>query len=97
MLNMENPGEVPVAAVGPDELLACLLIVAHVHGATPTRDALMAGLPAENGRLTPSLFVRAARRANLSSQVVRCPLQQLKDALLPTIVLLDGERACVLL
>jgi ATP-binding cassette subfamily C protein LapB len=57
----------------------------------------MAGLPAENGRLTPSLFVRAARRANLSSQVVRCPLSQLKDVLLPTILLLEGERACVLL
>lgn len=86
-----------MAAVGTDELLACLLIVAHAHGATATRDSLMAGLPAENGRLTPSLFVRAARRAHLSSQVVRCPLPQLKDALLPTIILLDAERACVLL
>ncbi len=97
MLNMENPGEVPAATAVNDELLACLLIVARAHGAAPTRDALMAGLPAEQGRLTPSLFVRAARRAHLSSQLVRSPLVQLKDALLPTIVLLNDERACVLL
>ncbi len=97
MLKMENPGEVPVAAAVNDELLACLMIVARAHGEVSTRDALMAGLPAEHGRLSPSLFARAARRAHLSSQLVRSPLAQLKDALLPAIVLLQNERACVLL
>lgn len=80
-----------------DELLDCLLIVARAHGEIPTRDALMAGLPAEHGRLTPGLFARAARRAHLSSNLVRSPLAHLKTALLPAIVLLQGERACVLL
>ena len=82
---------------GPDELLLCLQFLARAHGELPTRDALMAGLPAENGRLTPGLFSRAARRAHLSSQLVSCPLSELKDALLPAIVLLRDERACVLL
>ena len=81
----------------PDELLQCLQMVARAHGELPTRDALMAGLPAEQGRLSPGLFSRAARRAHLSSQLVNCPLTQLKDALLPAIVLLRDERACVLL
>ena len=80
-----------------DELLDCLLIVARAHGEIPTRDALMAGLPAEHGRLTPGLFARAARRAHLSSNLVRSPLAHLKTALLPAIVLLHNERACVLL
>ncbi|MDP3796142.1 MAG: type I secretion system permease/ATPase [Polaromonas sp.] len=80
-----------------DELLACLLIVARAHGEVLTRDAIMAGLPAEHQRLTPSLFVRAARRARLSSQLVRKNLDRLKDALLPAIVLLHGQKACVLL
>lgn len=80
-----------------DELLACLLIVARAHGEVLTRDAVMAGLPAEHQRLTPSLFVRAARRARLSSQLVRKSLDRLKDALLPAIVLLHGQKACVLL
>ena len=97
MLNMESPVELASAQAANDELLQCLLIVARAHGEVPTRDALMAGLPAEHGRLSPSLFARAARRAHLSSQLVRCPLTDLNDALLPTIVLLQGERACVLL
>lgn len=80
-----------------DELLDCLLIVARAHGEIPTRDALMAGLPAEHARLTPGLFARAARRAHLSSNLVRSPLAHLKTALLPAIVLLQDERACVLL
>lgn len=80
-----------------DELLDCLLILARSHGASITRDGALAGLPVENGRLTPALFARAAHRAGLSSKVVQQPLTELKAELLPAIVLLEGERACLLL
>lgn len=83
--------------VGIDELLLCLQIVARSHGQPASRDALMAGLPAENARLTPSLFARAAQRAQLSSQLISTPLQSLNAALFPIVVLLNDERACVLL
>lgn len=85
--------EAPQTAV--DDLLACLQIIARTHGEAATRDALMAGLPAEHARLTPSLFARAALRAHLSSQLVSAPLTQLNDALLPAVVLLKNDRACV--
>ena len=78
MLNLENPGDASPTVATNDELLACLLIVARTHGESATRDALMAGLPAENARLTPGLFARAARRAHLSSNLVRTPVAQLK-------------------
>ena len=94
---ISGTGKAPAARVVPDDLLSCLLIVARAHGEVATSDALMAGLPAEHARLTPSLFSRAARRAQLSSQLVYSPLAQLNAALLPAIVLLQGERACVLL
>ena len=97
MPNTETPQALPAAKPTNDELLQCLQIVARAHGELTTRDALMAGLPAEHARLTPSLFARAARRAHLSSQLVRSPLQQLNEALLPAVVLLKDERACVLL
>lgn len=84
---------VPQAAV--DELLVCLQIVARSHGEAASSDALMAGLPAEHARLTPSLFERAALRAHLSSQLVSTPLVRLNDALLPAVVLLHDGRACV--
>ncbi|MEY4139855.1 MAG: hypothetical protein RLZZ371_2037 [Pseudomonadota bacterium] len=96
---MPNPevSGVP-AAIQPavDELLVCLQIVARTHGEAATRDALMAGLPAEHARLTPSLFARAALRAHLSSQLVKTPLARLNEALLPAIVLLQDGRACVI-
>ena len=99
MFNDQLSGNGKASSVlsAPDELLACLLIVARAHGEVLTRDAIMAGLPAEHQRLTPSLFVRAARRARLSSQLVRLDLADLKDALLPAIVLMDGEKACVVM
>lgn len=97
MLNMESPGEAAHTWQGSDELLGCLLIVARAHGQACTAGGLMAGLPTEHSRLTPSLFARAARRAHLSSQLVSAPLAGLNDALLPAIALLSNERACVLL
>ncbi|MEY4757630.1 MAG: hypothetical protein RJA34_2528 [Pseudomonadota bacterium] len=81
----------------PDELLACLLIVARSHGEVATRESVMSGLPTDKQRLSPALFERAARRANLSSHFASVELRQVKAALLPAIVLLEGERACVLL
>jgi ATP-binding cassette subfamily C protein LapB len=97
MENQVNTGDVSPKVSGNDELLACLLIVARSHGESATRDAIMAGLPAEHARLTPGLFERAARRAHLSSKLASSPLVSLKSALLPAIVLLHDERACVLL
>lgn len=79
-----------------DELLSCVLIVARAHGIQVTRDALMAGLPADQGRLGPSLLTRASHRANLGCRLVRQDLASTKEALLPGIVLLQNQRACVL-
>lgn len=79
-----------------DELLSCLLILARSHGETITRDAALAGLPVEQGKLTPVLFERAARRAGLTSRVVRQPLAALKAELFPVVLLLQGNHACLL-
>ncbi|MBE0474997.1 MAG: type I secretion system permease/ATPase, partial [Rhodoferax sp.] len=97
MPNSEASGVAAVPQTAVDELLACLQIIARTHGEAASRDALMSGLPAEHARLTPSLFARAALRAHLSSQLVKTPLAKLNDALLPAVVLLQDERACVVL
>jgi ATP-binding cassette subfamily C protein LapB len=99
-LSMENtPLPSPQVDAHPDEdaLLACLLLVATLHGNTPTQQALVAGLPLHNGKLTPSLLDRAARRAGFGSKIVRLPLAQLNTTLFPAILLLQDHRACVLL
>lgn len=79
-----------------DDLLECLLLLASAHGQTLTADALRAGLPLESGRLLPSLFERAAARAGFSSRVVSASLEALNAALFPVVLLLSGDRACLL-
>lgn len=80
-----------------DVLLVCLQIIAKAHGDSVSRDALMSGLPVEEGRLIPSMFHRAAKRAHLNSHVVKLPLEKLNSALFPVVLLLNDDRACVLL
>src|SRR5215207_2235281 len=87
----------PVALAAPDDpLLSCLLIVARLHNQRVSADSLKAGLPLEDHRLTPELFVRAAARAGLSAKVVKRELRALSDLVLPAVLLLQGKQACVL-
>lgn len=80
-----------------DTLLHCLLIVARLHDRPLTVAAATAGLPLEAQRLTPSLFGRAAKRAGLSSKLVKLPLAALDVALCPIVLLLEEEQAAVFL
>ncbi len=80
-----------------DPLLDCLVELTRLHGRPSTRAALSAGLPLEGGCLTPSLFSRAAMRAGLSGKIVRRTLDGIDKVLLPVILLLKGDQACVLL
>ena len=80
-----------------DPLLGCLVELTRLHGRPSTRAALSAGLPLEGGCLTPSLFARAAARAGLSSRIVRRKLDDIDTVLLPVILVLKGDQACVLI
>lgn len=80
----------------PDPLLDCLVELTRIHGRPSTRAALSAGLPLPKEGLTPSLFARAAAHAGFSSKVVRRPLRKIDTALLPAILLLNDNEACVL-
>lgn len=80
-----------------DSLLDCLVELTRIHGRPSTRAALVAGLPLEKGTLSPSLFGRAAGRAGLSAKVVRRSLDRIDYLLLPAVLLLANDEACVLL
>jgi ATP-binding cassette subfamily C protein LapB len=80
-----------------DPLLDCLVELTRIHGRPSTRAALVAGLPLENGKLTPSLFARAASRSGLSAKVLRRSLDKIDAVLLPAVLLTAGDEACVLL
>ena len=80
-----------------DPLQRCLLALARHHSEATSAEALISGLPLEHGRLTPSLFARAAARANLTASVVNRWPAQVSEDLLPAVILSEAEQACVLM
>ena len=81
--------------VSDDPLVRCLVILTRLFQQPVSEHTLTAGLPLENARLTPELFVRAAARADLSARVVRRPLDEISKMTLPAVLLLKNGNACV--
>ena len=79
-----------------DPLLDCLVVLTKHHDRPLSAEALRAGLPLENFRFTPDLFVRAATRAELSARVVKRPLAKIQNLVLPAVLLLKNRQACLL-
>lgn len=88
----------PAAAEGHayDPLLSALVLLTRMQNKPFSAEALKAGLPLVDNRLTPDLFVRAAARASLSAQIVKRPLAQITELVLPAVLLLDNDQVCIL-
>lgn len=79
-----------------DPLLDCLIQLTKLYGYPASRTGLISGLPLVMNRLTVELFSRAADRADLSSRVIKRPLERISPLQLPAILLLKDRQACVL-
>ncbi len=79
-----------------DPLLECLLFMTKLEHSPRTAEELVAGLPLVNNRLTPELFSRAAKRADLESKIVRRPLKRIPPLVLPVVLILNDNQACIL-
>jgi ATP-binding cassette subfamily C protein LapB len=84
------------ADVREDRLALALAEIARLNGRPSPAEALVAGLPMPEGRLTPELFVRAAGRAGLAARIVEKPLAAIDALLLPAVLLLDDDTSVVL-
>ena len=80
-----------------DSLLECLLFMSRHYGMSNTSEALTAGLPLQEGMLTPELFPRAAHRAGFVIDYFSSSLESIPVLLLPCILLMKDSRAVVLL
>jgi len=96
MDNEQPEGGVQQESVVQDALLECLITLGKIHDRVTERNALKAGLPLQNGKITPALFSRAAKRAGYTTRIVRRRIDSLNPALFPVMLLLDRDDACVL-
>ena len=79
-----------------DPLLECLVFLTQFHGRPRTAEVLRSGLPDTGKAFTPNFVVRAAERAGFRARVVKRRLQRISPYVLPTILILDDGRACIL-
>ena len=80
-----------------DPLLQALLSICRLLHSPHSSESLISGLPLVDGKLTPELFIRAAERAGFSSNLVKRPLKEISDLILPSVLLLKEGKACILI
>lgn len=86
----------PAVNVVDDPLLGCLVALTRMHNKPVTADTLTAGLPLVDSELTPDLFIRAAARIGFSAKLVKRPLDKISNLVLPAVLLLQNQQACIL-
>ncbi|MBZ7979193.1 type I secretion system permease/ATPase [Campylobacter sp. RM12642] len=88
-----------------DELLDCLVILTKLYNNPYSAEALTAGLPYDKNlggielfskNNKKSLFSRAAKRAGFASTLVKKDLKDIPNLVLPCILMLKDQKACIL-
>ncbi|MBU0499239.1 MAG: type I secretion system permease/ATPase [Gammaproteobacteria bacterium] len=77
--------------------MECLVALTKLQHKPFSTDALKAGLPLVDNKLTPTLFVRAADRAGLAARIMKRPLEEISSFVLPAVLLLKKNQATILL
>jgi ATP-binding cassette subfamily C protein LapB len=82
----------PAAPRNRDPLADALAYLATHHGRALSREALLGGLPIEDGQLTIKLFPRAAARAGLEAEAIQRDLGDIPALVLPAVLIMrDGS------
>ncbi len=80
-----------------DPLIECLRMVAGHFGRRTSKNSLIAGLPVPPTGVTPSLFIRAAARADMHAKLIEKSLEALAIAPnLPCILILESKQSAIL-
>jgi ATP-binding cassette subfamily C protein LapB len=78
-------------------LIECMAGLFKLFGKPVSTRLLVAGLPKTSGPLHPSAAIRAAQSAGLRAKTVYRPsLASISNITLPCILLLQGDKACIL-
>ncbi|VIO73653.1 type I secretion system permease/ATPase [Bradyrhizobium ivorense] len=85
------------SVLGDDALTASLTYLAAHHGRAVSREALLGGLPITDGRLSVSLYDRAARRAGLETEAIKRDISEIPALVLPAVLIMKNGTALILL
>ena len=80
-----------------DTLLECLLFLAKFHKRPTSVESLVYGLPLYESEMTPSMFIKSAKRVGLIAKAVKREIEQIDNMSLPAVAFLDKNKACVIL
>ncbi|MGE3299290.1 MAG: cysteine peptidase family C39 domain-containing protein, partial [Arcobacter sp.] len=81
-----------------DDLLGCLLFLSKYHNRETSAESLTFGLPIHKTSMNISMFHQAASRIGLATKTVkREKVKDITKLALPSVLILDKQRACVLL
>lgn len=81
-----------------DDLLGCLLFLSKYHNRETSAESLTFGLPIHKTSMNISMFHQASSRIGLVTKTVnREKIKDITKLALPSVLLLDKNRACVLL
>ncbi|MEA1915304.1 MAG: ABC transporter transmembrane domain-containing protein, partial [Campylobacterota bacterium] len=80
-----------------DTLLESLLFLSKYYERTASKESLTVGLPMHGELMTTSMFITAAKRIGLISKPVKRDIKDIQNLSLPGIMILEGNKACVLL
>lgn len=90
--------EASLESVTIDPLLDSLVYLTEHFGKPKSSDAIRAGLAYDEKGMGPQLFCEAARRLQLSTRIVkRRDLKKISAPVLPVVLILKNDQACVLL
>jgi ATP-binding cassette, subfamily C, bacterial LapB len=79
-----------------DHLADALIYLATYHGRAISHQALIAGLPTVNGRLTAALVERAGQRAGLEIEPVQRPVADIPALVLPALLIMRSRPPLIL-
>ncbi len=93
----ETPSLSSILHISGDPLLLALISICKILHTPHSPESLTSGLPLEDNKLTPALFIRAAERAGLSAGLIKRPLDKISNLVLPCVLLLKNQNTVVLL
>lgn len=81
-----------------DDLLGCLLFLSKYHNRETSAESLTFGLPIHKTSMNISMFHQASSRIGLITKTVRRnKVKDITKLALPSVMILDKNRACILL